>query len=167
MLTATKGHRGPYLKTPNDCGKPTMKKVSTLKHHKQLLSEAFPGLKSAEYVNQYKFVVVQGVHYSKNDAFLISYQNNLPMLGEIASIYEYQSQIVFIYNKLVTEEFDLSLNAFKVSHQEELGIARTSILAHHHRIPFIRSLSANYVVITCTSYIAQQVRNETNNCFLI
>lgn len=157
MLTATRGKRGPYLKTSNDCGQPKQIKVSNVPFHKDLLLNIFPGLKNNEYVKKYNYIFVQGVHYSEKDAFILSFAHELPTLGEIAAIYGCNDKIAFVYTKLISEEFNLTLNALKVRHEQQLGVILTDNLIYHERIPFVKSVGGHFVLIRGRSYISEQV----------
>lgn len=153
MMFSVEGELGPYLTAPNSCGVPHPKKVKEMiPQHTQLLSEIFPQLPSS--VSKYDYVVVNGVHYAEKDAFVLSFVSGVPILGEIIGIYGLEDSTVFIYTKLQTEKYESSLNAFKVKHREELGIVSTSQIMHHERVPYIRSVSAHYVLITCQSFVA-------------
>lgn len=78
MLMSREGNRGPYLKVSNCQGQPPLVKVDKVSHHQDLLQEAFPGLCQNAHVKKYNFIVVQGVHYTEKDAFVVSIADKVP-----------------------------------------------------------------------------------------
>ncbi|KAE8747825.1 hypothetical protein FOCC_FOCC005437 [Frankliniella occidentalis] len=156
MMLSVEGDDGPYLKTANCKGVPKSKKIGEMNEkHQQMLLEVFsltpPNVTTFD---KYEYIVVKGVHYAARDVFVLDFLSGVPVLGEILSIYGHGDLTALIYAKIVTENYEANLNAFKVKQSGELGVALTTQIKHHQSVPYIKSINSSYVIITCKSFLS-------------
>ncbi|XP_034256780.1 uncharacterized protein LOC117654309 [Thrips palmi] len=142
-----------YLSTNNSRGAPK-KVILEVCIHKELLEQVFKD--NSKTINEYTYVVHGGVHCSKETAIVTKFVKDVPICGEIVAIYGTAEKLAFVYTKLATQKYELSLNAFKVCHTEKVAVILAEDIAYRHHVVFIREVGANFVILPSKSYLSHK-----------